>query len=1719
MNNITTKQVISALYTAFFNRAPDADGLMFWEQQAATESQEETFKSLARGFAEHERFAEEYGALNNRQFVEAIFINTLGSPGDIQGIEYWVDRLSNGLSQSDMVATFIYGALTIDLNDPQWDYLSPSEKRQAQDRQDTIKNKADSGIYFAETLGNASRITDLDDLDNDPAYQASIIAIADVDHTFSSVIQAKILIQTQSGSGINNADTLDFSTSTEDFVLNTFGGDDTIKTGAGNDVIRPGEGMDSVDTGAGNDLITIVGQTAINQYGQVDIANPGGSGIDLSAILTLDTLNGRTTSEIVAGESIDGGTGTNRLVIYGNADFTGVTLNNINQFQVNSTVTIDAQKLNALSLTEIAGNGTSVLNLFSVDGSEVTVDLSGIDLSNFRTLNLGDKVTLIADQADVVSLKYIIGDGILKASVATENLNLTDKYISVAVQDKDDASDLAHGAAFVSGSIIIGSEVDDSLTATALDDRLEGGLGNDVLTGGEGNDILRGGGGVDTMNGGAGDDIFVIVGDLSGGGKVDSAEDTHALGFNLTDLNFQNLNEDEGGAVEVIRGGEGNDTLYIYGTADISNYDMTGVEHIIVRSDVTFLIDILQSVQSLTGDGNSTIRIQASQNELQSLDLSQIQFAQIGHIDLGENTEIIVSAIEELGGATALSGTGDIEVINDEVVFTGIIQSTGISATYSDGSFVTGGSRVENILVGDASETITGTAGNDYIQGTHISEIIIGGNGSDIILGSGESDTIWGDFDPESTPEESTRINDTGFEYELGANELVNGLGGDAGFGESVLHVNDDGFSQAINITSIFGEAGLDFFGSRYTSLYVNNNGNITFADGLSTYTPGVIDGGINNPIIAPFWADVDTRGTAPNTPTPGGNSTGSNRVWYDLNAENGTFTVTWDDVGYFANATDKLNAFQLQLVDQGEGAFDIIYRYENINWTTGAASGGVDGLGGTVARAGFSAGNSFDYDELSASGNQEQVLALDELSDPYLFRVRNGVALTTNNDDVLNGGDGDDTLIGGKGDDTLEGGTGIDTAIFSGNYADYIVTENETTWTVFDTVINRDGTDTVYNDIEYLEFENYIISTNTDSEQLLPAQVLFKNYLNETNTTIYNTNNTDGYYRLFLDLSSSSYIHLGFDDAVRTRENGESPESQTSYDNLKNLDGFTFLTANDLNFIDGLSATASITSGYDSYEYMFQDGFYVARTNGITSTNADITDIWDASSVATVGRSEDALFLTFRGTDLIRDWADDLFAMGEHYDRYKELFASIDQYAEQENIAKVYISGHSLGGQMAMMYMKEHSDFDITYEAVVFEAANKFNLATGDPRFTNFEMSGDIVPDLGLNFGKTVFLEYENIAATIESHKLGFIDRYFDEAVSSLDRNSSWDNKQIYLDNSNDHIIVTDSFLSEDDFILEYFYDSDNILVLKDNNIFSASDTYHLTEDLGVNVVILGDFTDVSIFGNSNNVIASDVAYDLVLAGGSGNNTLLGGSGDDLILGGHDKDILYGDAGSDILYGGIYSDIKHKLTIDDQLPDNVESLIEDYAVSFFADRDVNYLRGGLGSDLLYGEEGDNDYYIIDYDPVGNNVDVIKDFYIASTFSNVFQEDYLVFSASQLGIEVDDVDAVGGSAADTFDISIDSVVGGSAHHVSSLNYITVAGIADYEDQLLVADDNPLFILDTELGGLYFDYDGDGTIGNQVLLAYINAADYGATNDLESIDASQILITGAFSDFV
>jgi gliding motility-associated-like protein len=159
---------------------------------------------------------------------------------------------------------------------------------------------------------------------------------------------------------------------------------------------------------------------------------------------------------------------------------------------------------------------------------------------------------------------------------------------------------------------------------------------------------------------------------------------------------------------------------------------------------------------------------------------------------------------------------------------------------------------------------------------------------------------------------------------------------------------NDDGSSSAIPIPFSFC-----FYGTNYNSIYINNNGNISFGSAYSTFTASGFPSSQFS-MIAPFWGDVDTWGPA------------SGLVYYKITPT--AVIVKWDAVGYYSSHTDKLNTFQLVITNGSDPLVqggNVSFCYGDMQWTTGDASSGTNGFGGFPSTVGANEGNGIDYIQL----------------------------------------------------------------------------------------------------------------------------------------------------------------------------------------------------------------------------------------------------------------------------------------------------------------------------------------------------------------------------------------------------------------------------------------------------------------------------------------------------------------------------------------------------------------------------------------------------------------------------------------------------------------------------------------------------------------------------------------------------------------------------------
>lgn len=161
---------------------------------------------------------------------------------------------------------------------------------------------------------------------------------------------------------------------------------------------------------------------------------------------------------------------------------------------------------------------------------------------------------------------------------------------------------------------------------------------------------------------------------------------------------------------------------------------------------------------------------------------------------------------------------------------------------------------------------------------------------------------------------------------------------------------NDDGSSASIPLGFNFC-----FYGTTYTSCFINNNGNVSFGSSYSSFS--------SNPfpypsfvMVAPFWGDVDTRNLT------------SGLVYFKKTAT--ALIVKWSNVGYFDSLADKVNDFQLIITDGTDpllpNSNNVAFCYGDMQWTTGSASGGTGGFGGTPATVGVNKGDGTNFIQIS---------------------------------------------------------------------------------------------------------------------------------------------------------------------------------------------------------------------------------------------------------------------------------------------------------------------------------------------------------------------------------------------------------------------------------------------------------------------------------------------------------------------------------------------------------------------------------------------------------------------------------------------------------------------------------------------------------------------------------------------------------------------------------
>jgi len=350
--------------------------------------------------------------------------------------------------------------------------------------------------------------------------------------------------------GTNNADTI-YAGSLDDTITGG-GGSDSLFGSGGNDVFRFGNGEfiagDSVDGGTGTDtiLLTADGQT----IAETDFANK----LNLEKLTTADGTNIIRIDNTAAAAfsnvtvTITGGDGNDTLNIDGAGRDVSILAG-----EGDDVITGSAQ-----SSTIEGGEGDDIINLSAGSANKVTDAANGDDTVNVTggtsTVEVTgtDKITLIASAGDtIVNLNNSTAVNDIRAS-ATANVTVN----GTSGNDRIDATNSTTGV---------------EINGFDGNNTLLGGSGNDTLQGDSGNDTLAGGAGDNTLTGGTGADVFVI--DSSGTAFVtDFAIGSDVISFSgdLGALDFSSAvvadKEKAAQFTPVISGGNGNTVKFVVGS-------------------------------------------------------------------------------------------------------------------------------------------------------------------------------------------------------------------------------------------------------------------------------------------------------------------------------------------------------------------------------------------------------------------------------------------------------------------------------------------------------------------------------------------------------------------------------------------------------------------------------------------------------------------------------------------------------------------------------------------------------------------------------------------------------------------------------------------------------------------------------------------------------------------------------------------------------------------------------------------------------------------------------------------------------------------------------------------------------------------------------------------------------------------------------------------------
>jgi Ca2+-binding RTX toxin-like protein len=885
-------------------------------------------------------------------------------------------------------------------------------------------------------------------------------------------------------------------------VLNGGAGDDIITGGAGDDVIEGGAGNDTLTGGGGNDTVSYADAAAgvtvhlnLNfQDGSTAQVSQSGDDADgdilfgfknLVGSANADNLTGADTGGTVDGgagnDIITGGNGNSTLLGgTGNDTITGGSGNDIIEGGVGADTLDGGSGVNTLSYaSDTAG---VIVNMSSQSASGGDAQGDNVTWSNFTNLTGGSGNDILDGDNTANYIQGGAGDDIIDGHAGADlldggagfdivdysltssvTINLGKQYTDtngVFTGGQPQAGGDATGEKLTGFEGVIGSVSADVITGSANDDYIEG----------------NGGGGVhDVLDGGAGNDTLGFARSTSGvavnlGLTVQTAAQPNP-GFVFTGnayvKNFENL---LGSAFDDLLIGDAKNNVIDGGTGTGAGMDVldgnAGIDTLsfahYAANGVSINLGVHNTDGTITGGVSGAFEFHNFENLIGSQFDDQLtgisNFASTIDGGAGDDAIHSGSAVDKVSGGTGDDtvfgsagsdifdgGTGG-ETTGDTIDYSYLGGTTKLTVTLGAWNADTGASLAANTsgVAGDIDtisnfENVTGGLGNDKITGNAAANIISGNDGDDTIDGGAGDDTLSGGIGNDTLT--GGAGNDTIHGNE-GDDIIEGGAGADALFGDT-NGPNGDTISYQHSPGAVFVNLGLlaVFPGHTQEVSQSGLSASDAFGDSVITdmYPAGTIDGFEN--IIGTAFDDA-LFGSGDDTINRIDGGAGNDFIEGGAGADLLIGGLGSDTLSYYGTTAGNI------IVDLSKQAA--------LNATTGALTGGTDGIGGDAQGDKFTGFENLvgghGNDILTGDGNANIIVGSvgddvinggagnDTLggrsfsAGPYL--AADSPTGTMSGNDIIYGGAGNDLILGDDGSDQLDGGAGTDTLSYAASVA-----------------------------------------------------------------------------------------------------------------------------------------------------------------------------------------------------------------------------------------------------------------------------------------------------------------------------------------------------------------------------------------------------------------------------------------------------------------------------------------------------------------------------------------------------------------------------------------------------------------------------------------------------------------------------------------------------------